>query len=126
MRKASFPDSYKPIVRVCFRCVTVAAASAAAVAVVVFFSFSLFSKPNIFYYDYCYDFIICLLFKFNVEPLMISSENKLHTHISRTVIMNKKKKERKKEREKTEGERKSVRRTEFFFDGAAKKILFIE
>lgn len=87
---------------------------------------ALFLKPNIFYYDYCYDFIICLLFKFNVEPLMISSENKLHTHISRTVIMNKKKKERKKEREKTEGERKSVRRTEFFFDGAAKKILFIE
>lgn len=27
-------------------------------------------KPNI-YYDYCYDFIICLLFKFNAKTIMI-------------------------------------------------------
>lgn len=103
MRKASFLDSYKLIGRMCVYCVYTVHCR--------FSLFRWFSKPNIFYYDYCYDFIICLLFKFNVEPLMISNENKLHTHISQTVIMNKKKKERKKM--KTEWGEENVRRTTF-------------
>lgn len=107
-------------------CMCVWPGTHAFVRMLFVFVLLLLLNRNIFCYDYCYDFIICLLFKFNVEPLMISSENKLHTHtrtqtyVSWTVIMNK---TTKRNREI------NVRRPNvcFFFSRARRKnILFIQ